>query len=561
MNPIIKKEVLFALRTKKAVAMQVAFLLVMAALLWLLWPADGIQDLGGQKVRELLMVLSIGELTLVILIAPAFTSTAITIERDRNTLESLLATPMSPLSIAVGKMAGALTFLLLLVLSGVPVLASLLLLGGVEIREVLAIIAVLLLSAIHMGAIGLLVSVFSSRSYRSIVVTYCILLAVVFGMAAPAWPVSGTLIRRGAPWISGIIHVLVSMSPLEAMLSILTPNGPYAIGAKDWPAYWVLYIPMGIMTTVIVAAILLRELNRSLLPARPREGLKVVERGHLTGRSVLYLFFFDPRKRKKNIAWWQNPVLMKECRTRRTLQMNWLARATAVCLIISILLMFVVSASVQVFSPEGGDTVTNIATAIGALMVTLIILVGPAMTSGAICSDRESGLWDLMRSSPLPSWRIVIGKFEASLIPLILLIIGTAPALVILLFFQVAMLPNIVRILQVVGVTGLFVTALGMFFSGTCSKTSTATVWTYGVVSAMSLLTMLALLGGGVFGPRFIEMVFVVNPIAAVMSAAGHPTMQNFNLLRPFLQIMAIASGTLFVLTIARVYQLERADG
>ncbi|MCD4699102.1 MAG: ABC transporter permease, partial [Phycisphaerae bacterium] len=110
MNPIIKKEVLFALRTKKAIAMQVAFLLTMAALLWLLWPADGIQDLDGQEVRQLLMVLCIGELAMVILIAPAFTSTSITIERDRNTLESLLATPMSPLSIAVGKMVGSLTF-------------------------------------------------------------------------------------------------------------------------------------------------------------------------------------------------------------------------------------------------------------------------------------------------------------------------------------------------------------------------------------------------------------------------------------------------------------------
>jgi ABC-type transport system involved in multi-copper enzyme maturation permease subunit len=165
-----------------------------------------------------------------------------------------------------------------------------------------------------------------------------------------------------------------------------------------------------------------------------------------------------------------------------------------------------------------------------------------------------------MRTAPLPAWRIVSGKFQASLIPLLLLIIGTAPALVILLAFQRAMMPNILRILQVVGMTGLFVTVLGMFFSSVCSRTSTATVWTYGVVSAMSLLTMLALLGGGVFGPRFIETVFVVNPIAAVMDAAGHQATQDYNLLRPYLQIMAAASGILFVLTVARVYQLGKAD-
>lgn len=540
--------------------MQVAFLLVMVTLLWLLWPADGIQDLDGQEVRRLLMVLSIGELAMVILIAPAFTSTSVTIERDRNTLESLLATPMSPLAIAVGKMAGSLTFLVLLVLSGIPVLATLLLLGGVEAREILAIVAVLLLSAVHLGAIGLLVSVLSSRSYRAIIATYCLLLVVVFGFAGPAWPVSGTLIRRGGSIAAGIMHVLASMSPLEAMLSILTPQGPYVIGAKGWPAYWQLYILLSILTTVAVAMVLLRGLNRSLLPARPREGLKVVERGHFTGRSVLYLFFFDPRKRKRNIGWWQNPVLIKECRSRRTLQLHWLARATAVCLMISIALMVLVSVFVQAFAEETTSTVSNIATAIGVLMVVLIVLVGPAMTSGAVCSDRESGLWDLMRSTPLPAWRIVSGKFQASLIPLLLMIVGTAPALVILLVFQKALMPNILRILEVVGMTGLFVTALGMFFSSACSKTSTATVWTYGVVSAMSLLTMLALLGGGVFGPGFIQTVFVVNPIAAVMDAAGHHAIQDYNLLRPYLRIVAASSGILFGLTVIRVYQLGRAD-
>ena len=560
MNPIIKKEVLFSLRTKKAVAMQVAFLLTMVALLWLLWPADGIQGLDGREVRRLLMVLSIGELAMVILIAPAFTSTSITIERDRNTLESLLATPMSPLSIALGKMAGSLTFLVLLVLSGVPVLATLFLLGGVETTEILAVAAVLLLSAVHLGAIGLLVSVLAHRSYRAIIVTYCILLVVVFGLATPVWPISGTLIRRGGPIAAGIMHVLASMSPLEAMLSILTPDGPYAVGAKGWPAYYWLYIPLSILTTVGVAMVVLRGLNRSLIPARPREGLKVVERGHLTGRSVLYLFFFDPRKRKRNIGWWQNPVLIKECRSRRTLQLHWLARATAVCLMISIALMLLVSVSVQAFVGESTSMVSNIATAIGVLMVLLIVLVGPAMTSGAVCSDRETGLWDLMRTTPLPAWRIVSGKFQASLIPLLLLIIGTAPALIILLVFQQALLPNILRILQVVGMTGLFVTVLGMFFSSVCSRTSTATVWTYGVVSAMSLLTMLALLGGGVFGPRFIETVFVVNPIAAVMDAAGHPSTQDYNLLRPYLQIMAAAAGILLGLTVIRVYQLGKAD-
>ncbi len=556
----MKKEVLSSLRTKKAIAMQVMFLLAMGVLLWLLWPADGIQDLNSQDVRGLLIVLSIGELAMVVLIAPAFTATSITGEKEHNTLESLLATPMRPWEIVAGKMIGSLAFLVLLVVSGVPAFATLLLLGGVEVSELLAVVAVLLISAVHLGMIGLLVSVLSSRSYRAIIATYVVLLVVVFGLAAPAWPVSGTLINRGGPVFSGAMHLLASISPLQAMLSILTPGERYAAGAKGWPAFWQLYIVFSILTTVGVAAMLFRNLNRSLLPARPREGLKVVERGKLTGRSVLYLFFFDPRKRKRNIAWWQNPVLAKECRSRRTLQPHWLARATVTCVIVSIALMTLVSISVTAFVAESASMIFAMAAAIGVLMVVLIVLIGPAMTSGAICADRETGVWDLLRTAPLPAWRIVSGKFQASLIPLVLLIIGTAPALVILIAFEQALLPNVLRVLQVVGMTSLFVAVLGMFFSSVCSKTSTATVWTYGVVSVMSLLTMLALLGKGIFGPAFIETVFVVNPIAAVMDAAGHKSMQDYSLLRPYLQITAAATGVLFALTVARVFQLGKAD-
>jgi len=48
-NPILRKEVLSALRTRKAFLMQALFLLMTAVLLWRYWPADGLQDIGSQQ--------------------------------------------------------------------------------------------------------------------------------------------------------------------------------------------------------------------------------------------------------------------------------------------------------------------------------------------------------------------------------------------------------------------------------------------------------------------------------------------------------------------------------
>ena len=158
MNPIIRKEVLFSLRSSKAMVLQILFLSAIALLLWLLWPAEGLQDIEGQQARKLLMIISIGELALVVLVAPTFTSTSITLERERNTLESLLATPMSALKIVFGKITGALTFLILVVLTGIPALFSLMLLGGVDSKEILAVVAILLVSAVYLGMIGVMVA-------------------------------------------------------------------------------------------------------------------------------------------------------------------------------------------------------------------------------------------------------------------------------------------------------------------------------------------------------------------------------------------------------------------
>ena len=557
-NPIIHKEVLSALRTRKAIAMQGGFLLAIAALLWLLWPAGGLQDVAGQQARSIFTVLAIGELVLVALFAPAFTSASITLEKERNTWESLFASPMKPWEIAVGKMVGSLTFLMLVTLTGATALAAPLLLGGVDLTEVLAAGGMLLITAAYMGLIGLLVSIIAHRSYRSVIITYCILLAVLFLVAIPIWPISKNLITRTGPGVQKMLHLLASLSPLQAMLSLVMPDSAYTTGAAGMPPFWQTYLVVGILAILAIAGICLYKLHRPIAPPRPREQLRIVERGQLSARSVLFLI--DPRKRKRDIRWWQNPVLIKEFRTRPMLQTHWLMRAVLSALVASILLMVVVIFGVGEYVSESLSTPLLAATVVAILMAALVILVGPAMTSGAICADRESGVWDLLRVTRMSSWRIVSGKFQASIIPLLLLTGATVPALLIVLAFQMSLLDNVLRVLAVVGVTVAFVATCGMLFSSFASKTSTATAWTYAVVLSIGLGSLLVMMGGELFSSRFIEAIFRFNPIAAAMHAAGYPGMQKYHLFVPFLQIMGTATGVLVIITILRVLRLRRAS-
>jgi ABC-type transport system involved in multi-copper enzyme maturation permease subunit len=194
------------------------------------------------------------------------------------------------------------------------------------------------------------------------------------------------------------------------------------------------------------------------------------------------------------------------------------------------------------------------------LLILLLIVIGPSMTSGAICADRETGVWDLLRTTPLASWRIVSGKFQAAIIPLLLLALATIPALAILLYFRPPLWPNVLGVLEVAGISVLFIATLGVFFSSIFERTPTATAWTYGVVAGMGLVSLLVLLGEGIFSQRLVRAVFLVNPVAAALDAAGHPGMNDLGIAATHVPLMAGATVVLFAVTVFRVLQLQRPD-
>lgn len=556
-NPILRKEVLSALRTRKAFLMQALFLLMTAVLLWRYWPADGLQDIGSQQSRRIFSILAMGQLALVAMFAPAFTAAAITSEREKRTMESLFATLLRPWEIVIGKMAGSLIFIVMLVLTGVPALAAPFLLGGVSGATLLSAVGVLLLTAVYLGTIGLLVSTHMHRSYRAIIVTYVVLIFVCFVFALPAWPVTKNLILQGGPIWQAVLHTVVSLSPLEAMLSVVMGNSSYAIGAANMPPFHVTFVPVALVVITVCVSICLAKLHRPIAPPRPREGMKVVERdGKITVRS--FVFLIDPRKRKRMIAWWQNPVLMKEFRTRPMLQTQWLLRACGICLISSIVLMLIVAISIQTWIAESTGMFNQMLTAVAALILTLIMLVGPAMTSGAICSDRESGVWDLIRATRISSLRLASGKFQASIIPLLMLAASMAPAMIVLLYFDMNLLSGILRVLSVVGLTVLFVATAGTLFSSIFAKSSTATAWTYALMIAMGLASLLVVLDPEGFSQRFVRGAFLINPVAAGMAAAGSQGLARFNLIDPHMKIVGAVTAGMFIITVMRIIHLRR---
>lgn len=135
-------------------------------------------SLVGQEVFGALVIV---ETLLVVFLAPAFTSGAISLEREKQTLDMLTATPISSLAIVVGKLLSALAYVFLLIAASIPLTAIVFVFGGVGPDDVLRAYAVLIVSAIGLGALGLFISAVMQRTQGATVVTFFTVLFLTLG--------------------------------------------------------------------------------------------------------------------------------------------------------------------------------------------------------------------------------------------------------------------------------------------------------------------------------------------------------------------------------------------
>ena len=132
----------------------------------------------GQTIFTLL---SIFQLVLVCFIAPGFTAGQISLEREKQTLDLLVSTPMRPGAIVIGKLAAALAFVVLMIVAAVPITAIVLMYGGASIGDIVRQQLVLLATAVALGAIGLFFSALLKRTQAATVLTYITMLALTVG--------------------------------------------------------------------------------------------------------------------------------------------------------------------------------------------------------------------------------------------------------------------------------------------------------------------------------------------------------------------------------------------
>jgi ABC-type transport system involved in multi-copper enzyme maturation permease subunit len=338
------------------------------------------------------------QLTLVIFFAALSAASTVAQEKDRRTFILLLLTDLRDSEIVLGKLLGSLLPIALLLLGTLPVLALLLLMGGITPEQVFQSWLVIVASAFAAGSLGGLIALWRERTFQSLalavltlVLYFCVVeLLGVVGLISDAYAESSSVARglQSVDWAA----VQTWLNPFRALLALLS------VASEE-----VTITPVvGVIAAMVLWSVVLnawgiyklRVWNPGGEPVQQRES---PEEEDQKDRAKAHAAPGTVRKV------WANPVLWREIRTRAYGRRPLLVKfAYAVVLA----LICYAALSMALSGPRIGFVAGY-----GLVPVTILsLLLVAAQAVTAITAERDGGALDLLLVTDLTPKEFIFGK-------------------------------------------------------------------------------------------------------------------------------------------------------
>ena len=551
-NPIIQRELIGLLRTRRAYLLQILLVIALAALVLLRWPSDAHVNLTGDQAQQVLQLFAYGLMAGLILLAPVFPASSVVRERQSGTLALLLNTPLSTFDILIGKLLGVLGYVLILLVLSLPAAAACWTMGGISLTsQLLLAYTILALLAIQYASVALYISTRAGSTDSALRTTYGIVLLMSVVALGPHQFNVGLV---GAPW-GEIIDWIRCISPIPAMMEVMGHGGVASRGLMNTNSLSLRYIILAVLSIGVFNVLTALRLNMRMFD-RPRNAGRVTDDRSArvqAYRRIMYLWFFDPQRRSGLIGPLTNPVMAKEFRSNKFGRSHWMMRLVGGCLIVSLGLMLATARS----SPDWG--VQTLGGILVVLQIALIILVTPTLACGLISSERESGGWQLLQMTPLSAGTIVRGKLMAVVRTLVLLLLATLPGYAMMVLIDPEQMARAVKVISTLLLTAAFAVLLSAAASSFFRRTATATAASYTILMVLCAGTMLFWLGRNApFTRDTVRAVLLFNPLAAALEAIGAPGFSDYNLLPTTWYLLGAGSVLALFALIVQTWRLTR---
>lgn len=133
---------------------------------------------GAAKVFYILISM---EIIAVMFLVPAFTAGSIAGEREKQTLDILLTTVLTPEKIVMGKLLSSISMVLLLVVSSLPIISIVFTIGGVGMEDLVQFMLAILVISFFIGSMGMLASTVLKKTVPAMVCSMVEVMLVCVG--------------------------------------------------------------------------------------------------------------------------------------------------------------------------------------------------------------------------------------------------------------------------------------------------------------------------------------------------------------------------------------------
>lgn len=485
-NPVLQHELLTNLRMTRAFVLLFAYVALLGGVVYLAWPQEQRLDMAQpEAAKRLVNLFFFGQYMLASLMAPSFAAGAITGEKERMSYEMLLASPLRPSAIVLGKLFAALCHLAILMVCSLPIVMLCLPLGGVSLYEVFAAYFGMIATVGLFGMISLWASSYFRRTSASLVVSYLMILPLAM-VCVLAW---NALEQLG----EARLLVVVTVVPIACI----------SLGALMWKNVCsrLLYPPdLGSEGKEVVD-----------LETEAREAVGLyIKRDEFPDR------LFAPPKRTSFMEEGINPIYDKEMRSEIFSQGTLMLRLV---IQISMLLALFVMACCLYIWPEYAPWYIS-------YVLLFNMLVGPVFSAGSVTSERERQTLDLLLVTLVTPWQMLWGKLLSGL--------RVSSVLTSFLLWPVLLacimplpfwynLPTMAGYLLIVVLSCVTTAVTALFCSTIFQKSSTSLIATYLIIATMFTAPVAASFFTKTFmansaGADAVEILGVLSPFSATFA-------------------------------------------
>jgi ABC-type transport system involved in multi-copper enzyme maturation permease subunit len=533
-GPVLFYELIRASRRPRYIIIRTLYATALMLLLgWVafIWYMEGTGSRGHVEAKQMaafaetfFFVFAVVQGMVVIILTPAYTGGAIADEKDRRTLDFLLATSLNKREIVFGKLVSRIANLSMMILAGLPILSFLQFMGGVDPNLVLATFVATFATMFSLAGVSMFFSVQLRKSRDAIALTYITYAAylaistflsiflMIGGPVIGAWGgfPSNVLGFESPVTIADVVHFMGSGNIIACVFQLGMAMG----GRMGPPAHELMpellrgYVGFHLVFAILPPLYATLRL-RSIALREKEEGARKLGVLRTATRPRIGVF----------------PMIWKEVFAEPGLKLNWLGRIIVLLIVLCsyVPAFFIVEYFFERLPPEQwpavpfqllGNWLENESRVVqwfltgvqgnawnngrnwqdpywgmaqgmniwariaGSAVATLLLLSVGVRAAGSVSGEREKATLDELLTTPLSAHSIIFAKWLGAILSVrwsLLWLLG---------LWLIAILGGGMSVFAVpVVLLSLFIyiavaAGIGLCFSSWCRKTLSATVWT-----------------------------------------------------------------------------------